>query len=66
MTDINKRIIELIKQNKSMKEICFLLGMSEKQLYIRIKQIIKYGYQLIPSYSYNSDIYYKIETGFIN
>jgi hypothetical protein len=60
MTDINKTIIELIRQNKGMKEISSILNISEKQLYIRIKQIINYGYQILPSYSYDSDIYYKI------
>ena len=63
MTDTNKIIIDLINQNKSMKEISNTLNISEKQLYIRIKQIINYGYQLIPSYNYNSDIYYKLEKG---
>ena len=61
MNEINLKIIELIGQNKSMKEISSILNISEKQLYIRIKQIINYGYNLIPSYSYNSDIYYSFE-----
>lgn len=61
MNDINLKIIDLIGQNKSIKEIATILKLSEKQLYIRIKQIINYGYNLIPSYSYNSDIYYSFE-----
>lgn len=60
MTDINKNIIELIGRNKSIKEISSILGISEKQFFVRLKQIINYGYQIIPSYSYNSDIYYKL------
>ena len=63
MTDINKNIIELLIQNKSMKEISNIIGISEKQLYVRLKQIINYGYNLKPSYSYNSDIYYNIING---
>lgn len=63
MTEVNLRVLELIKENKSLKEIAKILNMSEKQLYIRIKQLINYGYQLVPSYNYNSDIYYKIEKG---
>lgn len=63
MTDINKRIIELIKENRSMKYIANEINISEKQLYVRLKQIINYGYQLVASYCYNSDIYYKIEKG---
>lgn len=61
MTDINKCIIEMLNENKSMKEIASTLNISQKQLYIKIKQIINYGYQLNSSYNYNSDIYYKIE-----
>lgn len=64
MSEINKIIIEMLQQNKSMKEICILLKLSQKQFYVRLKQIINYGYQFIPSYSYNSDIYYKLEKGF--
>ena len=61
MTDINKIIIEAIKDNKSLKEMCKLLNMSEKQIYIRIKQIIKNGYNIEPNYSYNSDIHYALK-----
>ena len=64
MTDINRRILELIAQNKSMREISSELGITEKQLYIRIKQLINYGYQLEPSYSYTADVYYQIVYGF--
>lgn len=60
MTDINKSIIELIEQNKSIKEISSILGISEKQFFVRLKQIINYGYQIVPSYSYDSSIHYKI------
>ena len=60
MTETNKKIIDLIYKNISMKSIATILNISEKQLYLRIKQIINYGYKLIPSYSYNSDIYYEI------
>ena len=63
MTDINKKILELIKQNKNMKEIAREINLTEKQLYVRIKQIINYGYQLESTYNYNSDIYYNISTG---
>jgi len=60
MTDTNKFILDLINNNKGIKEICHILNISEKQLYVRIKQIINYGYQLEPSYNSNSDIYYKV------
>ena len=63
MTDTNKIVLQLIQENKSLKEICGILNISEKQLYIRIKQLINYGYQLVPTYCYNADIYYKLEKG---
>ena len=63
MTDINKMIIEMLNENRNIKDIAKKLGISEKQLYVRLKQIISYGYQLVPSYCYNSDIYYRIEKG---
>lgn len=61
MNNINKKIIDLINKNKNMREISQILNISEKQLYIRIKQIINYGYVMEPSYSYNSDIYYNFK-----
>lgn len=60
MTETNKKILELIKENKSFREISSIIGISEKQLYIRIKQIINYGYLLEPSYFYNSDLCYNL------
>lgn len=63
MTDTNKRIINLLKENKSMKQISVELGISQKQLFVRLKQIINYGYQLTPNYKYDSDICYDISKG---
>ena len=61
MTEINQIILKLINENKNMKEISNVLNITEKQLYIRIKQLINKGFMLTPSYSYNSNIYYKLE-----
>lgn len=66
MTETNLKVLELINENKSLKEIASILKMSEKQLYIRIKQLINYGYFLEPTYAYDSDIYYKVNTRNIN
>jgi len=66
MTEMNLKVLELINENKSLKEIASILKMSEKQLYIRIKQLINYGYFLEPTYAYDSDIYYKVNTRNIN
>lgn len=61
MTGINRIIIEYIKDNRNLKEICAHLSMSEKQLYIRIKQLINSGYMIEPSYSYDSNIYFDLK-----
>lgn len=58
MTEVNKKVLELINNKNNMKQIAELLNISEKQLYIRIKQLIREGYLLTPTYSYNSNIYY--------
>ena len=62
MNEINKKIIELVKQNKNLKEISKELNLSEKQIYVRIKQLINYGYNLELSYCYNSDVYFNLKT----
>jgi len=61
MNEVNKRIIQLINQNKNLKEIANELNLTEKQIYVRIKQLIKHGYNLEPSYSYNSDVYFNLK-----
>ena len=66
MTEMNLKVLNLINDKRSLKEIARELKMSEKQLYIRIKQIINYGYFLEPTYTYDSDIYYHINTKDVN
>lgn len=63
MTDTNLKVLELIKQNKSLKEISSILNLSEKQLFIRIKQLINYGYNMEANYHYDADISYNIIKG---
>jgi len=66
MNEINLKIIELIKENKGIKEISSILNMSEKQLFVRIKQIINYGYKLNSMYYYNGDISYNLSKTYKN
>ena len=67
MTDINLKVLKLINQKKSLKEIAGILNITEKQLFIRIKQLINYGYNMDTTYYYDSDIYYEvIKTNTIN
>lgn len=60
MTEMNQQVIELIKEKKTIREVSEILNISEKQLYMRIRQLIRYGYVLEPIYQYNSDIKYKV------
>lgn len=60
MTEMNLKVIDLINENKSLKEIASILKMSEKQVYMRIRKIINYGYSLEPFYTNKSDIYYQL------
>lgn len=53
-------ILDLISKNISMKEIANNLNISEKQLYIKIKKIINYGYKIDTKYSYDGSICYQL------
>ena len=66
MTDIDKHIIELLKCNTSLKDISVYTNLSCKQIYIRLKNIIKKGYQIKPFYHYDGNINYKLINGFSN
>lgn len=61
MSELNKIILDMIRCRKTIKEISQSLLMSEKQIYMRIKQIINYGYKLNPTYYYSSDILYSLD-----
>lgn len=63
MTEINNKILKLIKSEKSMRDMCMELKISEKQLYYRIKQLINQGYQIGTAYFYNNDIKYSLYNG---
>lgn len=66
MTDTNNKILDLLRQHISIREIGCLLNLTEKQVYTRIKQIINCGYNLKPEYLCNSDIYYIIDRKYNN
>jgi len=61
MTEMNSKVLQLLYQNKSLKEISSILNLTENQLFIRIKQLINYGYNIAATYHYNSDIYYNVK-----
>lgn len=60
MSDTNLIILNMLMENKSMKEISSELNITLKQLYVRIRQIINSGYNLTPAYGYSSNIYYDL------
>ena len=55
-------ILQLINKNISMEEIARKLNITEKQLYIKIKKIINYGYRVDTKYSYDGSIYYQLNS----
>jgi len=66
MNEMNLKVLDLLNQGISIKEISNKINISEKQLYMRIKQLINYGYNLEPVYYNNSDIYYNLKKNNIN
>lgn len=57
---MKEQILNLMIQNKSLKEISNELKISEKQLWVKIKQMIYNGYNIVPKYSHTSDIFFDI------
>ena len=61
MTEQSLNVLKLINENKNIKQISQILNISEKQVYLIIKRLITSGYNIEPSYSYSSDIFYKLK-----
>lgn len=61
MTEIDNKVVQLLSLNKSIQEIASELNISEKQLYVRIRRIIDYGYRFKPNYYYDSKITYSLD-----
>ena len=58
MTETNKKIIDMIKQKKSIEEISKESNLSYKQLYNRISDIQRNGYVTKRRYDTNGTLYY--------
>ena len=56
MSELNKQVIYLLFKHKSIKQIATALNISEKEVYVNIKEIISFGKQIRPVFYYNSDI----------
>ena len=50
------KVLKLINKNTSLKDMAIELGITEKELWVIIRNIIAYGYNLHFKYSINSDI----------
>lgn len=64
MSDETKILIELIKQNKSLNEISQILGLSNKQIFMRLSMLRNSGYLIDKNYYYNGDIRYQLHDPF--
>ena len=51
MTDINQKLFNMIKQNKSLDEISNTMNLSYKQIYYRMAQIETLGYPIKRQYN---------------
>lgn len=65
MTNETANLLKLIKQNKSLNEISSILGLSNKQLFIKFSMLENAGYLVDRKYSYNGDINYSFSNPFV-
>ena len=63
MDEDNAKIIEMIKNGKSANEMASTLGISNKQLYIKLNRLKCYGINLDRFYHDNGNITYYTPTG---
>lgn len=59
MSKIDLQLIELIKQNKTLNEICDILNLTNKQVYRHLLNLKNYGYTFLRDYYYDGNIAYK-------
>ena len=58
MIDLNKRIIELIANGRTLNEISTQLNITHKQIYARLKTLQIHGFEFEREYHYNGNIKY--------
>ena len=59
MTDINKKLLDLINQEKSLNEIANIMHLSHKQIYARLKNMKNHGFEFNRNYFYDGNIKYQ-------
>lgn len=65
MKDESVLLLKLIKENKSLNEISEILGLSNKQLFMRLSMLKNSGYLFDREYFYNGDIKYSLTNPFV-
>ena len=58
MSDINKKILELISKGATVNEICAKTGLSNRQLFYRMNMLEIMGYNFSRKYYNNGEILY--------
>ena len=59
MTDLNKKLLELISQERTINEISDILKLSHKQIYTRLKNLKIHGFEFNRKYYYDGNIKYQ-------
>lgn len=60
MTEINKQILNMIMENKTLNEISKSMHLTHKQIYKRLLSLEEYGYIIDRKYYYSGDIQYNL------
>lgn len=60
MKDEMKLLVELVKQNKTLNEISSILGLSNKQIFMKLSMLRNSGYLVDKKYYYNGEIRYSL------
>lgn len=64
MNEQTQLLINLVKQNKTLNEISKILGLSNKQLFIKLSMLRSSGYLIDKNYYYNGEIRYSLHNPF--
>lgn len=60
MTEMNKKILELVEKNASIYELSEITGLTTKQLFHRLNTLKNQGFNIKRKYYYNGDITYQL------
>ena len=67
MSDVNSKILELVKKNYSANEISEVLNLTNKQLFCRLNQLKNKGYNICKKYYASGEIeYFLNKSGYNN